>query len=370
MAEPLKNSFGPEVPRTLAQMIGATEPDFDGPSFVDRCLVGYEAMELTERARHISDVLAEHLPTDRKRALEIVTQSLGPEIEEAELTGMEGFLYLPLVFFVADHGLEHFDEAMHAQYELTKRFTAEFSIRAYIERYPETTLRRMRQWAMDPDVHVRRLVSEGSRPRLPWAPRLRSFQADPSPVIELLEMLKDDSEEYVRRSVANNLNDISKDHPDLVIGLARRWWEGGSPDRRRLIRHALRTLIKQGHPGALEVLGFGPDSPVEVVAVSVTPETVAIGGKLRIEVKLVNPSKGEGGALVDLIVHFVKANGSTSPKVFKGAEVALAGGEQTTVSKSISVKQHTTRTHYPGRHEVEVQLNGQVVPGADFELTP
>ena len=351
-------------------MIGATESDFDSSAFVDRCLVGYEAMELTERARHIADVLADHLPTDRRRALEIVTDSLGPEIEERELTGMGGFLYLPLVFFVADHGLEHFEEAMHAQYELTKRFTAEFSIRAYLERYPAETLNRMREWAVDPDVHVRRLVSEGTRPRLPWAPRLRSFQADPTPVMELLEILKDDTEEYVRRSVANNLNDISKDNPDLVIDVARRWWDSGSSDRRRLVRHGLRTLIKQGHPEALEVLGFGPDSPVEVAAVSVTPATVPIGGRVRIEVQLVNPSEDEAGALVDLIVHFVKANGSTSPKVFKGAEVILGAGEATTVSKSVSVKQHTTRTHYPGRHGVEVQLNGQVFPGDDFELTP
>ena len=258
---------------------------------------------------------------------------------------------------------------MAAQYELTKRFTAEFSIRAFLDRYPDATLAQLREWAGDSDVHVRRLVSEGSRPRLPWAPRLRAFQADPRPVIELLELLKDDSEEYVRRSVANNLNDISKDHPDLVVEIARSWWVGAPSPRRRLVRHGLRTLIKQGHPGALAVLGYGPDSPVEV-GVSVTPETVAIGGKVRVEVRLVNPSSEEGGALVDLIVHFVKANGSTSPKVFKGAEVSLPSGEEKTISKSISLRQHSTRTHYPGRHIVEVQLNGHVVPGAGFEITP
>ena len=217
MAEPLKNSFGPDVPRRLAEMIGSVESDFAASEFVDRCLVGYESMELTERARHIAGVLADHLPSDRARALAIVTNALGPEIEETELTGMDGFLYLPLVFFVADKGLDHFEAAMTAQYELTKRFTAEFSIRAFLDRYPDATLARLREWAGDSNVHVRRLVSEGSRPRLPWAPRLRAFQSDPQPVIELLELLKDDPEEYVRRSVANNLNDISKDHPDLVV---------------------------------------------------------------------------------------------------------------------------------------------------------
>ncbi len=351
-------------------MIAAIEPGLDAAGFVEHCLVGFESMELTERARHIARVLADHLPSDRRRALSIVIESLGPEIEDSELTGMDGFLYLPYVFFVADHGLGHFEEAMTAQYELTKRFTAEFSIRAFLERYPEATLGRLHEWAFDPNVHVRRLVSEGSRPRLPWAPRLREFQADPGPVIELLEALKDDPEEYVRRSVANNLNDISKDHPDLVAEVARRWWAGGSPDRRRLVRHALRTLIKQGHPGALAVLGHGPDSPIEVVAVSVAPTSVAIGEKVGIEVRLTNRSNREGGALVDLIVHFVKANGTASPKVFKGAEVALEPGEEKTISKTVSLRQHSTRTHYPGRHQVDIQLNGRVVPGTGFELTP
>ncbi len=369
MAEPLKNSFGPDVPRRLADMIGAADTGFDKAGFVGECLDGFESMELTERARHISVALADHLPSDRASALAIIVESLGPEIEEAELTGFDSFLYLPFVFFVADHGIDNFEEAMHAQYELTKRFTAEFSIRAFLERFPDATLERLHRWTTDDNVHVRRLVSEGSRPRLPWAPRIRSFMADPSPVIELLETLKDDPAEYVRRSVANNLNDIAKDHPDLVVDIADRWWDGGSADRKRLVRHGLRTLIKQGHPGALAVLGYGPDSPVRVEAVRVIPSTVRIGGSIRIEVDLENPSSEEAGALVDLIVHFVKANGSTSPKVFKGAEVNLVAGEGTTVSKSVSLRQHSTRTHHAGRHEVAIQLNGTVLPGAGFELT-
>lgn len=368
MAEPLKNSFGPNVPKRIAAMIGATEPSFDQSGFIESCLDGFESMELTERARHISVALGSHLPADRSRALAIIVASLGPEIGDSELTGMDGFVYLPFVFFVADHGLDHFDASMNAQYELTKRFTAEFSIRAFLERYPERTLARLSSWAQDPNVHVRRLVSEGSRPRLPWAPRLRSFQADPGPVVELLELLKDDPEEYVRRSVANNLNDIAKDHPELVVEIARNWWADADAQRRKLIRHGLRTLIKQGDPGALDILGYGPDSPVRISAVRVEPPQVEIGSKVRIQIDLENPSTTEGGGLVDLIVHFVKANGSTSPKVFKGAEVTLAAGETTTVSKTVSVKQHSTRTHHPGRHRVEVQLNGEAVPGGHFEL--
>ena len=223
MAEPLKNSFGPDVPERIAGMIGAVAPYFDRGRFLALALDGFDDLELTPRARQIADALAATLPVDREAALGIIVDSLGPEIEEAELTGMASFLYLPHVFFFAEHGVEHFETAMTAQHELTRRFTAEFSIRAYLERYPKETLARLALWARDSNVHVRRLVSEGTRPRLPWAGRLRAFQEDPTPVIELLDMLKDDPEEYVRRSVANNLNDISKDHPSIAAEVARRW---------------------------------------------------------------------------------------------------------------------------------------------------
>ena len=369
MAEPLKNSFGPEVPEKIARMIEAAYPSFDSGAFLARALDGYDGLELTPRAKQIAAAMAQHLPADRRRALEILIASLGPEIEEAELQGMGVFIYLPHVYFVAEHGLEHFEVAMRAQYEITKRFTAEFSLRAYLERYPAETLARLRTWAGDPNVHVRRLVSEGSRPRLPWAPRLRRFQEDPTAVLELLELLKDDGEEYVRRSVANCLNDISKDHPEQVVETAQRWWPDAGRDARRMIRHALRTLVKQGHAGALGVLGYSGDSPAVVEAVRCTPGSLSIGGKVRLEIEVANPSDERAAALVDIRVYFVKANGSTAPKVFKGGELALGPGEQAVVRKTLSVAQHSTRTHYPGRHTVEVLLNGRAYPGGGFDLT-
>lgn len=369
MAEPLKQSFGIEVASDLGDMLVAAYPGFDRAGFTAACAAGYDDLELTGRARHIAAALASFLPADRERALRIVTRSLGPEIEEAELAGMEVFRYLPLVYFVAEHGLDHFEAAMTAQYELTKRFTAEFSIRAFIDRYPDATLDRLRLWAGDTNVHVRRLVSEGTRPRLPWAPRLRRFQDDPAPVVALLELLKDDPEEYVRRSVANNLNDIAKDHPDLVVEIAERWWGSGGPERRRLVRHALRTLVKRGDPGALAVLGYGLATPIRVTAVRIEPPVAAIGESVRIEVDLHNPAPEAHGALVDLIVHFVKVGGATSAKVFKGAELELAGGGRGTIRKTVSLRQQTTRTHYPGRHAVDVQLNGAISPGGEFTVT-
>ena len=369
MAEPLKNSFGRDIPVIVADMVLVVDPSFDRERFLALSLDGYQSLELTPRARQISDALAETLPTDRGKALDIVTRSVGPEIEESELTGMEGFRYMPFVFFVADHGTDHFEEAMTAQYELTKRFTAEFSIRAYLERYRDETLARLRIWALDDNVHVRRLVSEGTRPRLPWAPQLKGFREDPTPVLELLELLKDDEEEYVRRSVANNLNDIAKDHPDLVVRTAQQWWSGDE-NRRRLVRHGLRTLIKQGDPGALAVLGYGADSPTRIDCVTVTPAIVDIGDSVRLTIDLVNSSDEPSEALVDILVYFVKANGSTSAKVFKGGERSLSPGGSATVSKLISVAQFSTRTHYPGIHKVDIQINGRREPGGSFEIRP
>ena len=372
MAEPLKNSFGPDVPGRIGDLVESAYPAFDRAAFLRAALNGYDELELTPRARQISHALAAHLPADREAAIRHVIDALGPAFESSELSGMDSFLYLPFVYFVADYGLEHFEVSMEAQYELTQRFTAEFSLRFFIERYPERTFERLAVWATDPNVHVRRLVSEGTRSRLPWAPRLRLVQEDPEPVLGLLEMLKDDPEEYVRRSVANNLNDIAKDHPDRVVEVARRWWSDASAglERRKLVRHGLRTLVKAGHRGALDVLGFGEDSPVELDGFSCSPPSVPIGASVRLEARFLNPTARPARTLIDFRIHFVKANGGSSPKVFKGGELDLGPSETARLRKTISVRQHTTRKHYPGPHRVEVLVNGRSVPVEGFEVTP
>jgi 3-methyladenine DNA glycosylase AlkC len=382
VAEPLKHQFGADVPRRVAAMVDPAadraEVAFDGERFVADCLDGYDDLELTPRARRIAAVLADHLPADRTAAMRLLVGSLGDEPTGGEMAGMDSFVYLPHVYFVAEHGHDDLETALELQYELTKRFTAEFSIRAFLEGpHRDATLARLREWAADPSPHVRRLVSEGTRPRLPWASRLREFQRDPGPVLELLDLLRHDPAEYVRRSVANNLNDIAKDHPDLVVDVCRRWWADVDAERdgaeqaareRWMIRHSLRTLVKQGHPAAIELLGFSAGSPAQVVEGRIDPGACRIGGSVRVEVDVHNPGATDAGALVDLRVHFVKANGSTSPKVFKGAELALAPGETRTVRRSISVRQHTTRTHHPGTHLVEVLVNGVAAPVGSFDL--
>jgi 3-methyladenine DNA glycosylase AlkC len=368
MAEPLKNHFGPEIPRRIAGMLAPAYPAFDGPGFIRHCLRGYDALELMPRGRHIARQLRLFLPDDYETAVGLLLKSLGPRLSSTESNGMAPFLYLPHVFFVAEFGLEHFEASMGAQYELTQRFTAEFSIRPYLQRYPRETLQRLEQWTRDPSEHVRRLVSEGTRPRLPWAPRLRRFQADPTPVLRLLERLKDDPSLYVRRSVANNLNDIGKDHPELLTQTARRWSKGASPERAWLVRHALRSAIKRADPVALSVLGFGDKPKITLRKASLNPRCPRIGDKLLLSADIVNAGRQQQRILVDVRVYFVKANGQSAPKVFKLASLALAGGERASVRKTLSLAQQTTRRHYPGPHRVELVLNGRPQRLGVFDL--
>jgi len=365
VAEPLKDSFGPEVIERIAADIAAVHPAFPRSEFVRRASDGFGDLELTPRARLISAALAATLPADRGEALRVLGASLGPPLGDRESGGMAAFVYLPHVYFVADHGLDHFEEAMWFQHEVTRRFTAEYSIRTFLDAHTQRTLAQLREWASDPDMHVRRLVSEGTRPRLPWAPRLQRFIDDPSPVVDLLELLKDDRAEYVRRSVANNLNDISKDHPDLAVEVARRWLR--RPERARLVRHGMRTLVKLGHRGALEVLGYAERDGIEVEELAVVPRRVRIGDRTRLWAVVANRATSARSALVDFRVHFVKRNGS-SPKVFKGKEARIEAGGRLEVAKTVSLARQTTRTPYPGTHRVELVVNGKVSAATTFEV--
>ncbi len=368
MAEPLKNYYGPDVPARIARMIKEVDSDFDEDAFLADALDGYQGLELTPRAWQIAHALGRQLPQDYEQAIEILIASLGPKLEAAELTGMDVFVYLPHVFFVAKFGVDHFDASMRAQYELTQRFTAEYSLRVFLERYPERTLGRLREWALDSNVHVRRLVSEGTRPRLPWAPRLRAFQGDPRPVLELLDLLKDDRELLVRRSVANNLNDIGKDNPAALVGTCRRWMRDATPERSWLVRHALRSAVKRGEPEALEILGFVPATGVRVREIHIAPPVVSIGESVTFSVELANEGSTTKQLLVELRVHFVKANGRPSPKVFALKELGLPPWGSARLMKTISLAQHTTRTHYPGQHRVEVVVNGRASGAAVFDV--
>lgn len=370
MAEPLKYSLDANVVQGLARELAAQLPTFSKHAFVRQCLTGLDELELTARGWHIAEALHQYLPEDFPEASAVVCAALGPELDGTDAFGMALFRYLPYVFFVQKYGLDAFEPAMQLQYELTKRFSAESSIRPFLVRYPKRTLARLRRWAEDANVHVRRLVSEGTRPRLPWAPRLRAFQTDPAPVLALLERLCDDDERYVQRSVANNLNDISKDHPELAVATCVRWLERPTAGRRWIAQHALRSLIKQGHRGALAVLGAGRTPEVELERVRLTPRRARVGDTLRFELRLVSTAAHDQTLVVDYRVHFVKADGKASPKVFKLKRVELAAGAGVELRGRVSLAPMTTRRHYPGRHSLDLVVNGVSTPLGEFLIVP
>ena len=245
----------------LAHNISLVHPAFDGKAFQRTALNGLQPLSILQRGHHLARTLREHLPECYNDAVHILIQSLTPPQTDTEDLGLGVFFYLPHVSFVATYGLDPahnggrdpFETSMLAQYELTRRFSAEFSIRPFLIRWPERTLAQLTQWTEDPDPHVRRLCSEGTRPRLPWATRIPAFIKDPRPVLPILEALKDDPDPYVRRSVANHLGDIAKDHPRLAFELCERWLEDATMERKWLLRHAVRHPAKKGVTAALRI---------------------------------------------------------------------------------------------------------------------
>lgn len=370
MASQLKHFFDRNLISSLASDFARVHGTFNASRFEKECLAGLDGLELMARGHHIAEVLRRHLPEDFGVASRILIQTLEARGQQADpATGMASFRYLPHAAYVAKYGLDHFEDSMRVQYELTKAFTAEFSIREFLVRYPDETYRQLREWASDPNVHVRRLVSEGTRPRLPWAPRLRAFQRDPAPVIALLELLKDDEEPYVRRSVANSLNDVGKDHPSTLVAVCGRWLEGAPAGRQWIVKHALRSLIKKGHTGALALIGASAVPLVKVSPARFSPRSPRRGGRVEFSFDIDSTAKRKSqDLLIDYRVHFVKSNGTTSPKVFKLKRVNLRPGETVSTGGSVSLQALTTRKHYPGEHRVEAVINGQSFALGSFLL--
>jgi 3-methyladenine DNA glycosylase AlkC len=366
----LKSFFSPDLVRRLAADLARVHPEFAADPFVADACAGLEELELLARGKHLAAALGRHLPQRYEDAVEVLLASLGPEHATDELlgVGMAPFFYLPHLIFVAERGLDHFDLSMRAQYELTKRFSAESSMRPFIARDPERTLAVLRRWAADPNAHVRRLVSECTRLRLPWAGRVAWLDANPAQVIALLELLRDDPTTLVRRSVANNLNDLGKVHPGLLARTGAAWLEGASAERRALVEHALRSAVKRGEPYALRLLGYGAKPAVAIVDVRFVPRRVAIGGRVVLSFTLQSRSRKPQDLLVDVAVHFVKANGRTAPKVFKLKRLSLPPRGVAELATSISLAVHTTRKPQRGRHDVDVVVNGESLPLGSFQV--
>jgi 3-methyladenine DNA glycosylase AlkC len=378
MAEAFKNHFNISVICNMAEYFQRHWQDFDKQGFIDVASYQLEALELKARSQQITAAMSRYLPDDFKHAGQILLASLAPELKEAapesekeasiESDGISGWAIMPMGDYVGIHGLTHHDLSMSLLNAMTRRFTSEFSIRFFLLASQEETLNTLKNWLQDDNKHVRRLISEGTRPRLPWAMQLPSFIQNPAPVIELLDALKDDPEEYVRRSVANNLNDIAKDHPDLVADIAKKWMQDADANRQKLIRHACRTLLKQGNRKALEVFGYAQPK-LDHIKLEIHDEQVKLNGNLEFSLLVESTNEGDQSLMIDYVIHHQKKNGKTTPKVFKWKKATLLAGKRLSMSKKHPFKAITTRVYYDGQHEVEILINGQSIAKNSFFLS-
>lgn len=362
MAEPLKNMFNQRFFEVLIEAFREHYPAFKKQSFLDHIYDDqWEQRELKDRMRHITIGLRNQLPSDYRAALGIVRKT-APKLDD--------FNFETMIFpdFVEVYGLDDWDVSLPALEQFTQQSSAEFAVRPFILRDQKRMMKQMLSWAKHSSHHVRRLASEGCRPRLPWAIALPAFKADPSPILPILEGLKLDESDYVRRSVANNLNDIAKDNPQIVIETLHQWKMHDTPEMQPLISHALRTLVKQGNADALELLGYASNSKITIQNLTVHPQTIPMGGEVTLSFTVESHSHEPQPALIDYIIHHQRANGQQTPKVFKLSKLRLAAHEKREISKKHSFRAVTTRKYYPGEHAVEIQINGVSAGRVTFNI--
>ena len=357
MAEPLKNLYTRELVESLATVLKRRYGGFDQTGFINHVLDHeWQQRELKDRMGHISASLNAYLPMSYAQAVRILMQ-VAP--------GLSGFQYMFFPGFVESYGLDHFDDSMIALECFTRHSSSEFAVRPFIKTYGPQMMQQMYTWSKSDNHHVRRLASEGCRPRLPWAMALPAFKQDPSPVLPILNNLKNDESEYVRRSVANNLNDISKDNPRMVLSLGREWL-GQSPETDWIVKHACRSLLKQGEPEALELFGFGKPDHVRLANFKVQKD-VRVGERLEFSFTLESSRRILGKQRIEYGIDFLKKNGSLSRKVFSISESDIQAKDKA-VAKSHSFRNITTRRYYPGEHRLCIIVNGVEMGRSAFQL--
>jgi len=356
-----KDRINPAALAGLGRDLKKVWPGFPEEEFMIRATAGLGELELKARVIHVADALALTLPEDFPEAAAILRQA--PDSPD-----FDGWVVYAVDDYVARYGIDYPEVSLPLMALLTSRWSCEFAVRPFIEAHPKLTFEFFDRWIESDDEHLRRLVSEGSRPRLPWGAQLKGLVKDPSPTIALLDRLVDDPAIYVRKSVANHLNDIAKDHPELAIETGRRWIaEGGEAERRAwIVNHGMRSLIKAGNPAALALVGYDHDAEVEIAYFKVAPEAITIGEAVTIEFTLTAPDSTP--VMVDYRIHHAGANGVRAPKVFKLKSATLEPGTGTTFIRDHRIREVTVRRIYPGPHLIEVQVNGRVLAAATVEV--
>lgn len=364
----MKDGLGEAAVDRIIHALQSAGAGFSAGAFRRDCVSILNQLELKDRVRHIITVMGVHLPSSFPETADILGLVREHWQEHENDKQLQVFAAWPIIDYVAEYGLNHPDIALPLLRHLTPMFSAEFAIRSFLEVHNEQTYNQMLLWCMDPDEHVRRLASEGIRPRLPWGRHLPQYIANPGPVIALLENLKDDPSDYVRRSVANNLNDISKDHPELVIETCESWMSEKVAARQWIIRHATRSLVKDGHPLVFALLGFTRSPKLDVSPPELSTRHLLLGESLTISTRIISRSQQQQHVVIDYIVHYMRSHGKTTAKVFKWKNLRLKPGQAVILEKSHPFKKITTRRHYPGQHRIEILVNGKACAATDFEL--
>ncbi|MDK8183223.1 DNA alkylation repair protein [Paenibacillus sp. UMB4589-SE434] len=358
MSELRKQIFGDSFFRPLITHLTDAYPKFDGERFLSLVQdTDWEERELKQRVRHVSGVLRKTLPDSYEEAIEVL-------MEIAPLGS--GLAYITFPDFVEVYGQEHWDVSIRALERFTPYSTSEFAVRPFIERDQPRMMAQMLKWASQSNEHVRRLASEGCRPRLPWAMALRELKRNPEPILPILELLKEDDSLYVRKSVANNINDITKDHPALVRQLSAAWI-GRHPHTDWIIRHGARTLLKRGDEEMLQLFGYKGHLPVHVEELELSADKLLLGERLRFQFNIVNESIELEKLRIEYGVEYVKANGSRSLKKFQLSDKLYPPG-RTKVTREQEFRDLSTRKHHAGEHIVSVWVNGERKQEATFML--
>lgn len=356
----LKDSlFPPSRFREVARLMRAIHPAFDEKAFLRQALNDLESLSLMQRLRRMTESLHAALPGNYRRNLRILRE-LAPRLP----TGF-GTMFLP--DYVALHGRADPALSLEALRYFTRFGSSEFAVREFLRDDLAGTLATMRSWADDEDEHVRRLASEGTRPRLPWSFHLPAIAADPELAAPILEALRSDPSLYVRKSVANHLNDVTRAHPAWVLGRLERWPQDNEHTR-WIIRRALRTLIKAGDRRALAVIGAGEKAQVRVLRFNISPKRLQLGDRLAFDLEFVSTGSRQQRLVIDYAIHYVKQSGASAAKVFKWKELRMAPGEKTSLSRSQQIRDFTTRRHYAGRHVVDILVNGEKLASEAFQL--
>ncbi|QDR82952.1 DNA alkylation repair protein [Sporomusa termitida] len=367
MADPLKAVYNKVFLQQFSEKVRGAYPAFDTVGFITT-VTGNQAvwdqLALKARMRRITTALGLYLPSSYEEALRILYA-----IDES----CSGFPYLFFPDFVAVYGQaeEHWDLSMQALARFTVQSSSEFAVRPFLLREPQRMMQQMAKWAKHPNEHVRRLASEGCRPRLPWGEALTMFKHDPALVLQVLELLKTDPSPYVRKSVANNLNDIAKDHPALVLATARRW-QGVHPHTDWIVRHGCRTLIRNAEPEALALFGYAEPAGAAALtagaALTAFPPVLPGGGSCELRYELAIREGEPAHIRIEYGIDFVKARGHTVRKLFLLSDKTVPGGAHLTGVRTHNWSDLTTRRHYPGRHRITLLVNGQEVAYSEVTL--